>query len=568
MASTVGKISNLVLSVMAGLSAFVLTLLGFLLVGTLDQQVVASLFIGLFALMIVHLAAERPNSAHARAVAALIDRLLAVGRGDLSSPPPAALKRDMPALAAAVEGLFAQVRSNLDDAQALAMYDPVTALPNRVHFKGEAERILSSRDSGAALLFIDLDGFKEVNDRLGHAQGDQVLVMVANRLRIVLKAEVADGTLAPPLLARLAGDEFTMLLPEVSTREEAERIATGALAALAEPFKPAGQSVLIGGSIGIALAPEHGSDLTSLMKAADTAMYHAKASGRSRLCSYEPNLARASEERAALEASVRLAVERQELELVFEPRLCLRTGAIIAAEAQIRWNGADGSRLLSGQEAMLQETGLAVRLGEWTLDAVSDALGRWRSAGLDHRLCFPVSGRQFERLDFIERLRGALGRAGNAPWGVEIELDEAAASGCDKWVTSELERLRGEGVEVCVSDFGAGRARLSGFASLPMNRVRLDRGIVAEIDRSERARSVAASLIHLVHGLGCEAVAAGVERQDQVEVLRALGCDSLQGFPGVAPMPEDAFLAWAEAQDCARSLAHELYPSAPLTMRA
>ncbi len=291
--------------------------------------------------------------------------------------------------------------------------------------------------------------------------------------------------------------------------------------------------------------------------------------GRSRCAATSRSLARASEERAQLEASVRRAVERHELELVFEPRLCLRTGAITAAEAQIRWNGAEGSRLLSAEEAMLQETGLAVRLGEWTLDAVSGALARWRAAGLDHRLCFPVAARQFERLDFIERLRGALSRSGSAPWGVEIELNEAAASGCDKWVVAELERLRGDGVEVCVSDFGSGRARLSGFASLPMNRVRLDGGIVAEIDRSERARSVAASLIHLVHGLGCEAVAAGVERQDQVEVLRALGCDSLQGFPGVAPMPEEAFLAWAEAQDCARSLAHETaYPSAPLTMRA
>lgn len=568
MASTAGKISNRVLSVMAGLSAFALTLLGFLLLGSLNQQVAASVVFGLFALTIVYMAAERPNGAHARAVASLIDRLMAVSRGDLSSPAPAAVKRELPALAAAVEGLFDQVRSNLDDAQAMAMYDPVTALPNRVHFRREAERVMASRDSGVALLFVDLDGFKEVNDRLGHAQGDQMLVMVANRLRVVLKAEVADGTLAPPLLARLAGDEFTMLLPEVSNRDEAERIAARALAALADPFKCSVGSVLIGGSIGIALAPEHGSDLTALMKSADIAMYHAKASGRSRLCTYEPSLARASEERSAVEASLRRAVERRELELVFEPRLCLRTGAITAAEAQIRWNGAGGSRLLTGEESMLQETGLAVCLGEWTLDAVSSALERWRAAGLDHRLCFPVAARQFERLDFIERLRAALTRAGPAPWGVEVELNEAAASGCDKWVMAELERLRFDGVEVCVSDFGSGRARLSGFASLPMNRVRLDRGIVADIDRSERAKSVAASLINLVHGLGCEAVAAGTERQDQVEVLRALGCDSLQGFPGVAPMPEDAFLAWAEAQDCARSLAHDVYPSAAVTMRA
>jgi diguanylate cyclase (GGDEF)-like protein len=568
MASTVGKISNRVLSVMAGLSAFVLTLLGFLLLGTIDQQVAASILIGLFALAVVWMAAERPNSAHARAVAALIDRLLAVSRGDLTSPAPAALKREMPALAAAVDGLFAQVRSHLDDAQAMAMYDPVTALPNRLHFRGEAERILAAGDRVAALLFIDLDGFKEVNDRLGHAQGDQVLVMVANRLRVVLKAEVTPGMQAPPLLARLAGDEFTMLLPEISSRDEAERIASRALAALAEPFKPAGQSVLMGGSIGIALAPEHGTDLTALMKAADIAMYHAKACGRSRLCTYEPSLARASEERSRAEASVRRAVERQELELVFEPRLCLRTGAITAAEAQIRWNGEDSSGLLSGEEALLQETGLAVHLGDWTLDAVSAALARWRAAGLDHRLCFPVAARQFERLDFVERLRGALGRAGAAPWGVEIELDEAAASGCDKWVAAELEGLRRDGIEVCVSDFGSGRARLSGFAALPMHRVRLHRGLVDEIDHSDRARSVAASLIHLVHGLGCEAVAAGVERQDQVEVLRALGCDSLQGFPGVAPMVENAFLAWAEAQDCARSLARDPHPNAAFTMRA
>jgi diguanylate cyclase (GGDEF)-like protein len=568
MASTVGKISNKVLSVTAGLSAFVLTLLGFLLLSSFDQQVTASLLIGLLALMVVWTAAERPNSAHARAVASLIDRLLAVGRGDLASPAPAALKREMPALAAAVEGLFAQVRASLDDAQAMAMYDPVTALPNRVHFKREAERALAVGEGTAALLFIDLDGFKEVNDRLGHAQGDQVLVMVANRLRVVLKAEVTPGTLAPPLLARLAGDEFTMLLPEVASREDAERIAERALNALAEPFKPAGQSVLIGGSIGIALGPEHGSDLTTLMKAADIAMYHAKASGRSRLCTYEPSLARASEERGRVEAALRCAIERQELELVFEPRLCLRTGAITAAETLIRWNGEKGSRLISGEEAMLQETGLAVRLGDWTLDAVADALARWRGAGVGHRLCFPIAARQFERLDFTERLRNSLARAGVPPWGVEIELNEAAASGCDKWVAAELESLRRDGVELCVSDFGSGRARLSGFAALPMSRVRLDRSLVAEIDRSDRARGVAASLIHLVHGLGCEAVAAGAERQDQVEVLRALGCDALQGFPGVAPMPEAAFLAWAEAQDCAGSLARNPYPSAALTMRA
>src|SRR3954466_6742953 len=214
--TTVQKISNRLLSAVAGAAALAPTLLRFLLLGTPKQQGAASLLIGFFALAVVRLAAERPNSDHVRAVDALVARLLAVGRGELASPAPTGVRQEMPARAAAVDGLFEQVRSTLDDVHAMAMYDPVTAIPNRIHFRREAERLLGAvqPEGGAALLFIDLDGFKEVNDRLGHAQGDQVLVMVANPLRIVLQAETG-GRPWQPLLARLAGDEFTMLLPAV-----------------------------------------------------------------------------------------------------------------------------------------------------------------------------------------------------------------------------------------------------------------------------------------------------------------------------------------------------------------
>jgi diguanylate cyclase (GGDEF)-like protein len=301
MRTKVGRISNGLLSLSAGMAAFALTLLGFLLLGTINQQVVASLFIGLFALAVVRLAAERPNSAQARAMAALRERLLAVARGDLVSPAPALLRREEPAVAAAVEALFEQVRSTLDDAHALAMYDPVTALPNRIHFRREAERILKTHDDGAALLFIDLDGFKEVNDRFGHACGDQTLIMVANRLRVVVKAETDPDSAAPPLLARLAGDEFTMLLPGTD-QGEAVRVASQALGALAEPFRHGEQVLQLSGSIGIALSPAHGAELADLMRSADLAMYEAKAAGRSRACLFgaktrtvrTPLLARAS----------------------------------------------------------------------------------------------------------------------------------------------------------------------------------------------------------------------------------------------------------------------------------
>jgi diguanylate cyclase (GGDEF)-like protein len=206
----------------------------------------------------------------------------------------------MPALAAAVDTLFEQVRSTIDDAHAMALYDPVTSLPNRLHFKREAERMLKARgeEERMALLFIDLDGFKEVNDSLGHAQGDQLLAMVAKRLRDVVKGRTKPGRLCQPLLARLAGDEFTMLFPEVGDGLEAERISRAALAALLQPFENGGRTINMGASIGVAFCPGDGADLTNLMKAADIAMYRAKASGRSRVCLYHPSFDAAFYDRA------------------------------------------------------------------------------------------------------------------------------------------------------------------------------------------------------------------------------------------------------------------------------
>lgn len=296
------RLGNILTSVLAGVASFLFTLTAFLMLRDISEQVMASVTIGLFALSIVWMAYEKPNSGQARAIAALVERLLAVKAGDLASPAPAALKREMPELAAAVDGLFEQVRSNIDNVSAMALYDPVTSLPNRIHFRREAERMLNDEkgDPGFALLFIDLDGFKEVNDRLGHAAGDQVLVIVASRLSAVVKAEARVGNHPQPLLARLAGDEFTMLFPNVRDSHEAERIARRALKALAAPFEASNRLIDVGGSIGVALYLDHARDLPDLMKAADIAMYHAKASGRSRYCIYDSHLAVAFERRAQI----------------------------------------------------------------------------------------------------------------------------------------------------------------------------------------------------------------------------------------------------------------------------
>ena len=551
------KISNGIFSLAAGIAAFLLTLLGFLLLSTVNQQIVGSLFIGMFALLVVRYASERPNSGHARAVAALVERLLAVGRGDLNSPAPPALRREMPALAAAVDGLFDQVRSSLDNFRTMAMYDPVTALPNRVHFRREADRVLRAcaGTERSALLFIDLDGFKEVNDRLGHAQGDEVLTMVANRLRVVLKAETDGAQDCQPLLARLAGDEFTLLLPNVGSREEAERIACRALAAIAEPFRIVGQPASMGASIGVALFPDHAGDLATLMKAADIAMYHAKASGRSRVALFDPELARASEQRNQLGSALGRALDEGALELLYEPRLCLRTGAITAGDAVLHWNRPAAEPLSAHTLSLVAErAGLASRLSDWTLQAASAAFVRWHAAGLTHRLCFKVAAVDLER-SLTERLRAALGDAPLPPWPLELEIESRDLSQCKAHVRRELEGLRESGVAISIGGFGKAGSDIGAIADFPADRVKLDPVLIGAVDTSERARLVVSSLVHLVHGLGCEAVAVGAQRQEQLEVLRALGCDAVQGFFRAEPMREEAFVAWVAAQDCPRSLA-------------
>ena len=218
-AGTAQKVSNAILSGAAGVASFIFSLAALLYITELNEKIVAALVAGTFSLLVSYIASERPNSESARALAALGDRLLAVEDGDLVSPAPPIVRDTMPKLAAAVDTLFAEVRASIENAHALGMYDPVTSLPNRLHFRSEADKLLGDIPDGGrtAMLFVDLDRFKSVNDSLGHARGDQLLIMVANRLRVVVTAELTEDVARRPLLARLAGDEFTIFFPEVSS---------------------------------------------------------------------------------------------------------------------------------------------------------------------------------------------------------------------------------------------------------------------------------------------------------------------------------------------------------------
>src|SRR3982751_2930434 len=244
-AGTAQKISNAILSCAAGFASFLFSLTALLYLTEFDEKILAALVAGTFCLLISYIASERPNSESARALSALAERLMAVESGDLISPAPAVLKAANPKLAAAVDTLFSEVRASIENAHALGMYDPVTSLPNRLHFRSEADKLMSEAldDASSAMLFVDLDRFKMVNDSLGHARGEQLLIMVANRLRVVVNAEFTGSARTRPLLARLAGDEFTIFFPEIESVQEIERLARRVVLAISEPFELCAHSV-------------------------------------------------------------------------------------------------------------------------------------------------------------------------------------------------------------------------------------------------------------------------------------------------------------------------------------
>ena len=551
------KVSNAILSGAAGVAAFLFSLAAFLYITELDAQIIASLVAGAFCLMVSYIASERPNSEGARALTALAERLLAVEDGDFSSPAPAILRETNPKLAAAVDGLFEEVRASIENAHALGMYDPVTSLPNRLHFRSEADKLLNDPAMvNSAMLFVDLDRFKAVNDCLGHARGDQLLVMVANRLRVVVTAEVGDSGLPRPLLARLAGDEFTLFFPQIDDLAEIEMIARRIALAISEPFELQGHSVDIGASIGVAVSPAHGSTVEGLMRAADLAMYRAKSRGGGQHCMFSDELARENQLRVETENALTDVVPRGQLRLALQPQMSLTTGEITGVEALLRWNHPrDGIRAPATFISIAEQTGIIGEIGDWVMDQAAIILSGWRRQGINRRLSFNISPRQLDRVDFFTRLRHIFA-AQDVPLSmIELEFSETAAMQCAEADLAEIAALRAEGASIAIDDFGTGYSNLARLRTMPLDRVKLDQTLIAEIETSEKARVVVQAVIHLIKGVGCQIVAESVENSAQADILRAMGCDTVQGYVFAAPMPEDEFASWMANAERRRSVA-------------
>ena len=513
---------------------------------------IASIAAGIFCLLVSYIASERPNSESSRALNALGERLLAVEQGDLTSPTPRIVHDTMPKLATAVDSLFAEVRASIENAHALGMYDPVTSLPNRLHFRAEADKLLAARPPQAkgAMLFVDLDRFKNVNDSLGHARGDQLLIMVANRLRVVVTAEIGDGPAARPLLARLAGDEFTIFFPDIASVADAERVARRVALAISEPFELHGHSVDIGASVGVAIAPDHGTAIEGLMRAADIAMYRAKNDGGGRYCLFNDALAAEHQSKADTEAALSEAVQRGEFLLALQPQLSLTTGEISGAEALLRWNHPrEGMRAPGTFITIAEQTGIIGEIGDWVIAEVASMLAAWQAQGVARRLAFNVSPRQLDRADFFQRMRTAFSDAGVPLSLVELEFTESAAMECSAHVLEEIAALRRDGAWIAIDDFGTGYSNIARLRAMPLDRVKLDPSLIADIDTSEQARNVVQAVVQLVKSVGASIVAEAVENVAQADILRAMGCETVQGFIFAHPMFEEEYLEWTRNAD-------------------
>ncbi len=476
-------------------------------------------------------------------------RIAQAAEGDLTSDMPSGVAVVLPQFSDALNAMFVQVRSNLENATSLARSDPITLLGNRIHFYHEAERALKALPEGAvsALFFIDLDNFKAVNDTLGHACGDQALMKMANRLRAVAASQVVlqGGACGEPIVGRYAGDEFTLFFPQLEGRDDAARIGDHLVAALAKPFEVGGQQVTVGGSIGIALSPEHGSTLSTLVSAADVAMYHAKASGRGRHQFYAELLAERIAKRSLMEVELRQALARNEFMMVFQPQVTLADGRVRAVEGLLRWNHPiDGLRHPGSFIECAEESGLIVELGDWAIEELARRMADWPRDPLAPRIAVNLSSRQIARPDFFGKLDAALALSGARLSLIEFEVSEAVLMECRNDILDQIRQLQRGGATIVIDAFGSGSSSLARLRSLPFDLVKLDASLVSGIDNDPSAREMAQAVITLVHGLGAKAIADGVETSAQYEMLRVMGCDAAQGPVIAPPMAEGDYRLW------------------------
>jgi diguanylate cyclase (GGDEF)-like protein len=422
-----------------------------------------------------------------------------------------------------------------------AHFDPLTALPNRLLFRDRLAQELATASAGisrGALLYVDLDHFKKVNDSVGHSAGDQLLTIIAQRLRSCVK----EGD----TVARLGGDEFTVILRNVADPDAARLVAERVIESVQLPVNVAGRDHYVQASVGITLFPDDGSTIDELMRNADVAMYRAKEAGRSRALFFAREMT--VRPLPSTDSGLYRALRRREFALFYQPQFNVMDGDLAALEALLRWNSPrDGTRQPHEFVPAAEASGLIVDIGGWVLEVACSQLAIWREQGIaPRRLALNVSGQQLRDVDFARNVKRVLEKYGLPADLLELEFAEStygeASSG------QVFERLAGIGVRLALDNFGSGSSSLKNLRRHPIDVVKIDRSFVADVTHNSAAATLAETIIFMTHALGKRVVAEGVETAEQLDFLRERGCDFAQGFYLSRPLPVNAVTALLESR--------------------
>jgi diguanylate cyclase (GGDEF)-like protein len=426
----------------------------------------------------------------------------------------------------------------------LAQFDQLTGLPNRTLLRERVNHALARAmrsGSGVATLILDMDRFKEINDMLGHEVGDKLLVKAAKRIR----ANVRDQD----TVARLGGDEFAVVLEGVSEAKEVLPVIERIVESLREVTTVDGHEVNTSTSIGIAMYPENGSNLSELLRAADLAMYQAKSSGRACYQFFADAMQEEAQSRRALEWALRHAVEANEFQLVYQPQVCLRTGGVIGVEALIRWMHPTRGLLAPYHFiGALEEFGLINEVGEWVLQAACEQMRRWHALELQPmRIGVNVSAQQFEDPLLIDKVRSALANSELSPEFLELELTESCLMSDPAEAGALLREIRDVGVRIAIDDFGTGYSSLTYLNEFPLNALKIDKSFVQSVESNARGGPISKMIIGLGQNLGLEVIAEGVETAGQLAYMQEHGCDIAQGYLYAHPESPEDLTPWLMA---------------------
>ena len=432
----------------------------------------------------------------------------------------------------------------------LAYHDSLTGLGNRLLFRERIElAVAQSRRSQVpfGVIFLDLDHFKRINDTFGHGEGDRLLQGVSDRLvRSVRDTDLVTRTDGPPAISRLGGDEFTILVTGVPDVRDLAKVARRLLPMLQEPFLLGGHEVVITSSIGIAAFPADGEDADTLLRNADAAMYHAKQQGRNNFQFYTASMNAVALQRLILEAKLRGALERGDLQVHYQPKVAPGGRRVVGIEALVRWPDPElGLLMPDAFIPIAEETGMIGALGEFVLMQSARDRVRFAERGFpDAPMCVNLSAQQFRTGDVVEMVERVLAATGVEPRWLELEITESMLLRDERTVVEALRALRARGVRVAVDDFGTGYSSLAYLRTLPVDSLKIDRSFIRGIADHPDEAALTAAIVSMGHALSLRVVAEGVETEGQRALLERWGCDELQGYLFAHPMPADALEVW------------------------